>query len=80
MLLDSEPEPGSYRFSGLLLTASRRKMLEWVCGGVKQFEYAFEFVAGKYLPAFFGAQSRVAEALQLRSSDVGCHHTPDKAG
>ena len=26
--------------------------------------YAFEFVAGKFLPAFFGALSRVADGLQ----------------
>ena len=39
-------------------------MLESDNGDEKKCGYAFEFVAGKSLTAFFGALSRVAEGLQ----------------
>lgn len=42
--------------------------------------YAFEFVAGKSLPAFFGALSRVAEGLRRGSGNVPCHHSPNETG
>ena len=39
-------------------------MLEWKYGEVERCGYAFEFVAGKSIPAFFGALSRVAEGFE----------------
>ena len=42
--------------------------------------YAFEFVAGIAIPAFFGALSRVAEGLQKGSGNVTCHHSPNETG
>lgn len=54
-------------------------MLEWEYGEGKMCRYAFEFVAGKFIPAFFGALSRVAEGLQKGSGDAAIHHAPDKA-
>ena len=42
--------------------------------------YAFEFVAGIAIPAFFGALSRVAEGLQKDSGNVTCHHSPNETG
>jgi hypothetical protein len=39
-------------------------MLRGKCGEWKMFGYAFEFVAGKSIPAFFGALSRVAEGFE----------------
>ena len=68
MLLDSEPAPRQLPRSGSALDSQSEKNASIGHSEEETIGCAFEFVAGKSIPAFFGALSRVAEGFEYVQS------------